>query len=753
MKDLMILVERLKEVNLSTKRFLKVDIEKRAFEKEWQNKLYGPEDLDKYPRWGIAGKEGLVLIDVDNKQMENIMRSHLPHTFETISPRRKLPHFYLKVINGDVENKILYVPKEKEGAGEIRAQNHYLVAPSAVITYNDLETGIETTGEYRILNDQPIAVMDYKIFMEVITPFLGHDVSQPITHEQIRDGVPRGTRHAQGMKYATLLIKAKKMDYPTALHAMKEWNKLCDPPMNEKDLERMVKNAIRYPDRKKKETDDWSSIDANGKITFNPVKFAKYLMENHQFKTTRDNETIFVFNWDQGVYEDWGKIFVREQMVKELDEATREYYQKDILFFIKGSTYMDREHNPLGIVAVDNGYLNVVTKELQPYTPELFITSRLHVKYDPEATCPKIVKFLTEVVSEDQLDVIQEVFGYCLYKDTPFHKSLMLVGEGSNGKSTMSDLLKILLGSDNVNNATLQALCSSRFAVADLYGKLANICSDIPSDALRRTGMFKMLVGGDTVNAQKKFQHPFNFKNHAKLIFSANQIPETQDDTLAFFRRWLIIECNNIFIGENCNPNILREIATPEGLSGLLNFALEGLARLLKNGGFSTTETMAELRNQYIRRSNSAKAFVEECLEFSSDANKYVTTDKMYANYIEFCQNNKLRSMTKRILTLNMQQYQPHITKTQRRIRKKRVWVWQNVTTVTSSPFKSKRMENNGKTSLELNKQDVTPVTPTTCPLCHFALPKQRHLLARWEGTIAHKHCVEDVEKGRKEAS
>jgi len=750
MKDLMILVERLKEANISLNRFLKVDIKKRAFEKEWQNKLYGPEDLDNYPRWGIAGKDGLVLIDADNKEMSKRLREVFPETLEVISPRRKLPHLYLHVVNGKVQNKILQLPKQKEHAGEIRAQNQYLVCPGTVITYESLETGNPEKGKYRILQNRAIAKLEYKDFMERIKKYLGSDPTQKLTKVQMREGVFKGTRHYVGIRQAAHLVGLGQ-DFATALFNMKEWNKLCRPPLLETELERMVKWAIE----KQGARSEFLYEDSEGKPHFKPVKFAEYLMKKNHFKTTRDNETLYVFNEEKGIYGDWGKVFIKEQMASLLDEGNRARYVADVLHHIHGSTYFDREHNPLGIIAVDNGYLNVATKELQPYTPDLFITSRLHVKYDPEAKCPKIENFLTEVVSEDQIDVIQEMFGYCLYKNTPFHKSLMLVGEGSNGKTTLSELLKKLLGANNVNNATLQALCSSRFAVADLYGKLANICNDIPSDALKRTGMFKMLVGGDTINAQKKFQHPFNFKNYAKLIFSANQIPETQDDTLAFFRRWIIIECNNIFMGDNCNPHILREIATPEGLSGLLNFALEGLARLLENAGFSTTETMAELRNQYIRRSNSAKAFIEECLEYSSNPENYVTTDEMYANYIEFCENNNLRSMRKRFLTINMQQYKPKVTINQIRIKGKQARVWQNVTTVTSvvlSTYQSKNnVKDHGNTSIKLNKPDVTDVTATTCPICNFALPNQRHLLAKWDGKTAHKNCVRDIEKGRRE--
>ena len=159
------LIFRLKEAGLPTKRFMKLHEDKKAFEKGWQNNPHDIEDLPTYPRWGIAGREGLVEIDADDIAMAETIRSLIPPTFESQSPRRELPHFYLKVTGGQVPNRILYHQGAKDGSGEIRAQNHYLVAPGTEITYKDLKTGEQRTGRYIILQDRPIATMTHDDFM------------------------------------------------------------------------------------------------------------------------------------------------------------------------------------------------------------------------------------------------------------------------------------------------------------------------------------------------------------------------------------------------------------------------------------------------------------------------------------------------------------------------------------------------------------------------------------------------------------
>lgn len=168
----------------------------------------------------------------------------------------------------------------------------------------------------------------------------------------------------------------------------------------------------------------------------------------------------------------------------------------------------------------------------------------------------------------------------------PFHKAIMMIGSGANGKSTVLRLLKSFLGETDCSAVSLQDLCKNRFAAAQLYHKLANICADLPSDGIENSGKFKTLTGDDFVNAEFKFQKAFCFENYAKLAFSANQIPKTQDDTIAYFRRWIIAAFNQVFLGKNCDPTIIKKLTTEKELSGLLNLTLEGLNRILLNGGF-----------------------------------------------------------------------------------------------------------------------------------------------------------------------
>lgn len=326
---------RLKEAELSLRRFLKLNNKSPpTSETGWEKHPRSFEEIKLEKSYGIAGREGLVFIDVDREEVTAFIRKRLPPTFETISPRRKLPHFYFKVTNGEVQNTTLHLPDVKEGCGEIRAQNYYVVGPGSIINYKNLTTKKWETGKYKILNDRPIATVTYNIFMKVITPLLKSkddpQGTQKITYKQMREGVPKGMRHAQGIRYATFLIKVQKFDASTTLHEMQTWNQLCKPPMNTKDIERMVKNAIAYPDRKTpKETGKGGQkvMDSNQTSCGDCSKFDKH-------DCPKRNEMKRSASWSNLCKE------YQDRKVTQIGEYTLKY-QKNKVHLI------DKEGNPI----------------------------------------------------------------------------------------------------------------------------------------------------------------------------------------------------------------------------------------------------------------------------------------------------------------------------------------------------------------------------------------------------------------------
>jgi len=402
-----------------------------------------------------------------------------------------------------------------------------------------------------------------------------------------------------------------------------------------KELEENLKNFVEEP----RELPEKYFEDNK----FVPKFLAEELMQEYRFVTMKDNDVVYVY--EDGFYQPYGEVLIKQQCKLRLGREYRRNRVSEVIDFIKASTYTNRREEPAYLVPLANGVLNLKTMTLEPYTPDYMFFNKLPVKYDPDAKCPHIKKFLEDITAaKEDIDILLEVIGFCLYREYFIAKSLMLVGGGSNGKSTFLNLVKAFLGNENVSGRSLQDLEQNRFAKADLHHKLANIYADLPNKALFSTGIFKMLTGRDLITAERKFQHSFTFENYAKLLFSANKVPEAYDDTDAFFRRWLIIVFPNQFTGNKADPYILQKLTTPEELSGLLNLVLPALKRLLEKGQFSHSKTTEEIREDYIRKSSPIAAFVMDCLEIDVDA--FIEKKDLFNAFAEYCRKRNIPSVT-----------------------------------------------------------------------------------------------------------
>ncbi|RLI82035.1 hypothetical protein DRP04_04855 [Archaeoglobales archaeon] len=381
----------------------------------------------------------------------------------------------------------------------------------------------------------------------------------------------------------------------------------------------------------------WTLFDKIPEPSIKKVKrFIRSVFELITFQDTRE-----IYFYDGGVYRGGGEDLITTFCILFGFSSMK----TRILSEIKDETLIERKKvENKWLICLENGVLDLRTFEIKPHSPKCLLFNKIPVKYDPKADCPRIKQFLREVLHEEDIPIIEELFGYCLLKDYPIQKAFMFIGDGANGKSTLLGLFLAFLGPENCSSISLQALVEDKFASAELYGKLANIYADLPDEALRNTGIFKMVTGGDIITAQRKFQHPFQFINYAKLIFSANKLPEVRDETDAFFRRWIIVNFPNKFEGDKADKNLLKKLTTPQELSGLLNLALNGLKRLLERGEFSHGKSTDEVREQYTKMSDSVAAFCADMIEESPES--YEFKKVLYAAYCEYCRQNKLPAVS-----------------------------------------------------------------------------------------------------------
>ncbi|MBX3288420.1 MAG: DNA primase [Acidobacteria bacterium] len=273
---------------------------------------------------------------------------------------------------------------------------------------------------------------------------------------------------------------------------------------------------------------------------------------------------------------------------------------------------------------------------LRPFQREDFLTYQLPFEYSPKSTCPMWTAFLNDVLPDQTKQaVLAEYIAYVFARHLKLEKTLILFGTGANGKSVVFDVINALLGSDNVSNYSLESLGEPYYR-AMIAGKLLNYASEI-SNRLQAE-KFKQLTSGEPVEARLPYGQPMILTDYARLAFNCNDLPRDVEHTEAFFRRFLILTFDITISPKKRNPNLAREIVEGE-LSGVFNWVLSGLERLLKNRNFTWSDSIDAALVQYRRESDSVAMFLDD-EGYAPDQYFSQPLKTLYPEYRQFCISN-----------------------------------------------------------------------------------------------------------------
>ena len=300
-------------------------------------------------------------------------------------------------------------------------------------------------------------------------------------------------------------------------------------------------------------------------------------------------------------------------------------------------------------IAFRNGLLNIETGALEDFSPDRAITNRIPWNYRPDAYSEVADRVLDKMACRDReiRSLLEECIGYCFYRRNEMSKAFILTGEKSNGKSTYLEMVKSVLGDENVSNLDLAEL-DERFSVAEMSGRLANIGDDISDEFMqgRSIATFKKIVSGNSVKAEYKGQDVFFFSHYVKLLFSANNIPRTKDKTGAVLRRLVIIPFNAVFseTDEDYDPYIIHKLKSDEVMEYLVRLGVEGLKRVVEQRRFSYSSKVSDAVKEYETENNPVLMFLDDVGASGIEGH---TTDEVYSRYRVFCVENGFSEMTK----------------------------------------------------------------------------------------------------------
>jgi len=687
---------------------------KKPFQLNWQNKKieYDNEELLQHinskGNYGVmgGGENNLIIIDFDNATLQEKLLKILPETFTTKTGGGLLHLYYFsnnsksfKIFDEEMNTlaDIQGEGKQVVGAGSIHPNgNRYEIVkdiPISFLDYSEIQANLipydkkpkkekkEFEKPKANLTDDFLEVVKKRVSMDSALSSFGVNTSKNPTEcpfHSSKGGKCLGFDyetahcfHCEGSWNIFSLVKEmKKCDFKEALEYLAELGGL------KKELEESRKNFLK--ELKENQYDEKAEIKSNFLSLMKDKEYGgatelivSYIKENFHIFTTQDDNKSEMWIYKEGIYVPQGKSEIKKIMRDILDKWFNAFYYNQVMNKLEPDTFIDSDeffgHNYKEEIPVENGILNIFSHELKPFSPEKIFFNKLPVKYDSNAKCPQIDKFLSETLTyETDKIVFYELGGFCLLKEYKYEKAFMLVGGGRNGKDKSLELIKRVIGMENCCAVPLSSLAADSFVISSFFGKMANIAGEIGNDDLKDTTMFKALTGRSLISGQRKFLPQVNFINYAKFVFACNDLPFVYDNSRGFWDRWVLLEYPYTFVSKEeleqnkenkflklRDENIIEKITTPEELSGLLNKFLKHLYQLSLNKDFSTTRGTEEIKTFWIRKSNSVMAFCLDTIEECYDG--FISKKDFRKNYVNYCKKHKIQAKTdyvvKRTLT------------------------------------------------------------------------------------------------------
>ncbi|WP_212000231.1 phage/plasmid primase, P4 family [Chitinophaga sp. HK235] len=301
-------------------------------------------------------------------------------------------------------------------------------------------------------------------------------------------------------------------------------------------------------------------------------------------------------------------------------------------------------HNVV-FINLQNGTFEITPEgtRLREFKRDDFITYQLPFAFDQTAKAPLFSRYLNTVLPDIQRQrVLAEYIGYVFIHPSTLklEKSLLLYGSGANGKSVFFEIINALLGAENICSYSLQSLTDTTgYYRAKLANKLVNYASEINGNL--EASIFKQLASGEPVEARQPYGQAFNLTHYAKLIFNCNELPKEVEHTNAYFRRFLIIPFDVTIPPEAQDKELAKKIIQQE-LSGVFNWVLEGLHRLLTQKNFSDCDAAKQQLQQYQRQSDSVLMFLED-EGYKPSRIAFLPLQQLYTLYKIFCADNGYR--------------------------------------------------------------------------------------------------------------
>jgi len=359
-------------------------------------------------------------------------------------------------------------------------------------------------------------------------------------------------------------------------------------------------------------------------------------------------------------------IYGEAQQVKDADKrkalvghATRSEGRMRIDAMIKLAESLDGVPLPItrldadrGLLGIVGGVLDLRTGHFQPAVREHHITKRANVSFDPNAACPRWLKFLDEIFAgnADVISFVQRIVGYSLTGETSEQCLFVLFGNGANGKSVFLRIIHALLGDyamQAVPDTFMEAHrgTSATNDLARLRGARLVSASEPDEDCILAEGVVKQLTGQNKVTCRFLYQEFFEYLPQFKILLATNHKPEVKGGDYAIWRRLHLIPFEVTIPPERQDKTLAEKIIGDE-LPGVLTWALHGLAAW-RDGGLVPPAAVVVATKAYREDMDIIGDWIDQDCEVSPDL-PFARTSKLFESYKGFCEGQQIRPLNAR---------------------------------------------------------------------------------------------------------
>lgn len=294
-----------------------------------------------------------------------------------------------------------------------------------------------------------------------------------------------------------------------------------------------------------------------------------------------------------------------------------------------------------------NGTLNLYNGEFHKHRQQDFLTKVAGVDYDPEAECPRWMAFLGTAFQNNQTlaDYVQEIAGYCLTGEAGEQCWFFLHGPGANGKTTFTEVLRLLLG-EYASEVRMETFLFNknghgvRDDLAGLTGQRLIFATEASGGTRLDDAALKQFTGGEPITARHLYGRYFSYVPKFKIFICGNHKPAVRDSSQAMWRRVRLIPFDYVIPEQQRIKDYARKLVEAEG-PGILNWCFAGLRRWKDRGRFITPNIVRVATDKYQSESDLVGQFVAK--KCRKDPQTRVEGRELYRAFRAWCEGDGLR--------------------------------------------------------------------------------------------------------------